>query len=362
MVQELAAEKGKIPAIAETGIRITGAGKDSLMVSGNPTTGHDWYNKVVNTAAENQIPYFLLWANFDKANFFVPYKTSETTGHEMINEFISFYNNEKSVFGNGTNFYTAGGALEKADSVTLSGYSSGISGYMITPKNYAVIKEPCDLKGYVKNASEDQVKFIVKASENAQEIPLPAKKDGNIYTSTVTSEVLGQLGKTSTGVIILSAAGQELGRASFVNFGKDADILEKGVFENFEYYYGNDALLQSKYGAHNSAANCSSSLSLNRQEKAEGDYSGAFHYVLSYKGSEVWTGGLGRAFDKDKTDLSEYNAVSMWVKPDGNGQKMVIQMNDNYEAYLTEFVKGTKAQYVTIPFTSFKKKGNTEES
>ena len=93
VVQELAAEKGKIPAIAETGIRITGAGKDSLMVSGNPTTGHDWYNKVVNTAAENQIPYFLLWANFDKANFFVPYKTSETTGHEMINEFISFYNN-----------------------------------------------------------------------------------------------------------------------------------------------------------------------------------------------------------------------------------------------------------------------------
>ena len=41
---------------------------------------------------------------------------------------------------------------------------------------------------------------------------------------------------------------------------------------------------------------------------------------------------------------------------------MVIQMNDNYEAYLTEFVKGTKAQYVTIPFTSFKKKGNAEES
>lgn len=362
VVQELAAEKGKIPAIAETGIRITGAGKDSLMVSGNPTTGHDWYNKVVNTAAENQIPYFLLWANFDKANFFVPYKTSETTGHEMINEFISFYNNEKSVFGNGTNFYTAGGALEKADSVTLSGYSTEISGYMITPKNYAVIKEPCDLKGYVKNASEDQVKFIVKASENAQEIPLPAKKDGNIYTGTVTPEVLGQLGKTSTGVIILSAAGQELGRASFVNFGKDIDILAKGMFENFEYYYGNDALLQSKYGAHNSAANCSSSLSLNRQEKAEGDYSGAFHYVLSYKGSEVWTGGLGRAFDKDKTDLSEYNAVSMWVKPDGNGQKMVIQMNDNYEAYLTEFVKGTKAQYVTIPFTSFKKKGNAEES
>ena len=84
--------------------------------------------------------------------------------------------------------------------------------------------------------------------------------------------------------------------------------------------------------------------------------------MLSYKGSEVWTGGLGRVFDSDKTDLSDYNAVSMWVKPDGNGQKMVIQINDSYEAYLTEFVKGTKAQYVTIPFTSFRKKGSADES
>ena len=105
--------------------------------------------------------------------------------------------------------------------------------------------------------------------------------------------------------------------------------------------------------------NCNSSFSLNSAEKVEGDYSGAFNYTLSYKGSEVWTGGLGRVFDADKTDLSEFNAISMWVKPDGNGQKLVAQINDDYEAYLTEFVKGTKAQYVTIPFTSFIKKGDT---
>ncbi len=362
VVADLAKEKNKIPAIAETGIRITGAGKDSLMASGNPTTGHDWYNKVVDTAAANDIPYFLLWANFDKSNFFVPYKTSDTTGHEMINEFISFYNNEKSIFANGTNFYGADGAAGKAEQVTLSGYSTEISGYMITPKNYAVIKEAVDLKAYVKNASEDQVKFIVKASEDAEEITISTQKNGNIYTGTLTAELLQKLGKTSTGVITLAAGGQEFGKASFINFNKDADVLAKGVFENFEYYYGNNALLQSKYGAHNSAANSSSSLTLNNQEKAEGDYSGAFHYVLSYKGSEVWTGGLGRVFDSDKTDLSDYNAVSMWVKPDGNGQKMVIQINDSYEAYLTEFVKGTKAQYVTIPFTSFRKKGSADES
>lgn len=366
VVASLAEKKGKIPAIAEAGIRVTGAGKDSLMVSGNPTKGKDWYNKLVNTASAHKIPYFLLWANFGEGNFFVPYKVSDTQGQEMINEFIDFYNNEKSIFGNGTNFYTTGdsaaaeGAAGKAAGVKLSGYSTEVNGYMISPKNYEVIKQPRDFKGYVTNAKT--VEFQVKAKEDAEAVVVPTQKEGNLYTAALTQEMLDKVGKTSTGIVTLVADGTELGNAKFINFNKDADVLTKGMFDNFEYYYGNDALLQSKYGAHNSAANCNSSFSLNSTEKAEGDYSGAFNYTLSYKGSEVWTGGLGRVFDADKTDLSEYNAISMWVKPDGNGQKMVVQINDDYEAYLTDFVKGTKAQYVTIPFTSFKKKGDNTVS
>ncbi len=191
---------------------------------------------------------------------------------------------------------------------------------------------------------------------------MPITNEGNIYTGTITAEILGQLGKTSTGIVTLVADGKEFGTAKFINFNKDSDVLSKETFDNFEYYYGNDGLLQSKYGSHNSAAGCSSSMLLNSAEKAEGDYSGAFQYTLSFKGSEVWTGGLGRVFDADKTDFSEYNAVSMWVKPDGNGQKLVIQLNDNYEVYLTDFAKGTNAQYVTIPFSKFIKKGTTDES
>lgn len=363
VVAGLAEKKNKIPAIAEAGVRVTGAGKDSLMVSGNPVKGKDWYNKVINTAVAHKIPYFLLWANFGEANFFVPYKVSDTQGQELINEFISAYNNEKSIFGSGTNFYAAGdsaaadGAISKAAGVTLSGYSTEVNGYMISPKNYEVIKEPRNFDAYVTNA--EKVEFQVKAKEGAEAVVVPTQKEGNHYTASLTKEMLDKIGKTSTGIVALVADGKELGGAKFINFNKDADVLTKGMFDNFEYYYGDDTLLQSMYGSHNSAANCSSSFSLNSAEKVEGDYSGAFNYTLSYKGSEVWTGGLGRVFDADKTDLSEYNAVSMWVKPDGNGQKMVVQINDDYEVYLTDFVKGTKAQYVTIPFTSFIKKGDT---
>lgn len=369
VVSDLANEKNKIPAIAETGIRITGAGKDSLMVSGNPTKDKDWYNKVVDTAAKNDIPYFLLWANFDSENFFVPYKYNETMGQEMINDFIKAYNNDHSIFGNGTNFYGKDGAISKADKVTLTGYSSNVGGYLISPKNYAVIKDACELKASVKNAAK--VTFEIRTSETDDKplvIEGTKSENSDVYTAQLTADKLAAIPKTGTGVITVVAYGENdttgtsLGTAKFINFNQDAAVMPSRVFDNFEYYYGNDGLMQTKYGTHNSAAGCSSSVSLDAENKVEGSYGCAFNYTLSYKGSEAWTGGLGRTFDNK--DFSAYNALSMWVKPDGNGQKMVIQLKDSngkeYEAYLTEFVKGTEAQYVTIPFTSFKAKGGTD--
>ena len=368
VVAGLAKEKNKIPAIAETGIRITGAGKDSLMINGNPTTGKNWYNNVINTAVEHDIPYFLLWANFDSANFFIPYKFNDTMGQEMINEFISAYNNDKSIFGNGTNFYGESGAISKE--VASEGYSGSVGGYLIAPKNYAVIKDACELKASVKNASK--VTFVIKTSEtDTNPIVLEAAKESEnstVYTAQLTKETLATIKATGTGVISVVAygaddtTGKKLGSAQFINFNQDTPVMPSHVFDNFEYYYGNDGLFQIKYGSHNSAGGSSSSFTLDAQNKVEGNYDGSFNYTLAYKGSEAWTGGLGRTFDNK--DFSKYNAISMWVKPDGNGQKMVIQLRDSngkeYEAHLTEFVKGTKAQYVTIPFTSFIVKGGTD--
>lgn len=369
VVANLAKKKNKIPAIAETGIRITGAGKDSLMVTGNPTTGKDWYNKLVNTAVDHNIPYFLLWANFSSENFFIPYKFNDTMGQEMINEFISAYNNDRSIFGNGTNFYGDNGAISKADQVTLSGYSDSVSGYMISPKNYAVIKSACEWKAFAKNA--EKVEFIIKTSEtdNKPIVLKGTKEEGSsIYTAHLTEEKLASIPKTGTGMISVVAyanndsTGTNLGTAKFINFNQDAAVMPAQVFDNFEYYYGNDGLFQTKYGTHNSAAGCSAKVTLDAANKVEGSYGCAFNYTLAYKGSEAWTGGLGRTFDTK--DFSKYNAVSMWVKPDGNGQKLVVQLRDSsgkeYEALLTDFVKGTRAQYVTIPFSSFKVKGGTD--
>lgn len=365
VVAEIAEDKGKIPAIAETGIRMTGAGKDSLMVTGNPTTGQDWYNKVINTASEHNIPYFLLWANFDSSNFFVPYKYNDELGQEMINDFIDAFNNENAIFGAGTNFYGADGAVSKASTITVDSYDNA-TGYMISPKDYAVIKsvEDSTMQATVLNA--DEVIFKVYATEDAEAIEIEGvmAENSNMYTAQLTEEDLLSLGATSVGVVEVVADDVVIGKASFINFNKDADVMPKEVFDNFEFYYGSDGLLQSKYGSANSAANCNATVTLDSEHKSAGDYGMAFNYTLAYKGSEVWTGGLGREFED--TDFSDYNALSMWVDPDGHGQKMVIQLVDSegseYECFLTDMMKTDEAKTITIPFTSFIKKGTTDVS
>ena len=103
-------------------------------------------------------------------------------------------------------------------------------------------------------------------------------------------------------------------------------------------------------------------MSITKSNAKDGTYAGKYSYQLSYAGSEGYT-GTGRILavtDYSKTaDGTATNALSMWVKPDGNGQKLVVQLvSDGYEfeAYLTDFMTETQAQYVTIPFSAMKPK------
>lgn len=66
-------------------------------------------------------------------------------------------------------------------------------------------------------------------------------------------------------------------------------------------------------------------------------------------------------------DWSEYDALQLWVKPDGNGQKLVIQITSNgedFEVFLPEFAATTEAQLLTLKFDEFvgKNKGEFDSS
>ena len=97
VMQKAAQKHAKLTALTEAGVRDGGA----LPVKGN--RDKRWFQDVAKICLDRQVPYFLTWANFEKLehNFFEPYMVSDTRGHEMINEFIDFYNEPSTLFADG---------------------------------------------------------------------------------------------------------------------------------------------------------------------------------------------------------------------------------------------------------------------
>ena len=348
IISKLAEERGKVAVIAEAGVRVTkeDGSSEGLLEEGNPITGKGWYEMVNDVAKANDIAYFLVWANFSNQNFYVPYIVEDGRCHELGPDFIDFYNSDSSVFADGANYKEA---IKK--NVTSTSYTN-VCGYMIDPVNFQEVLKATTFHAGVKNATD--VSFVIYRTE-ADENPVVVKAEKNedgIYEAAITDEVLAEIGEAEIAKVQLKGDDTVIATAKYVSFNVKKAAAPAGTIDNFEYYYGDQEYLESKYCNSNSAGGCASSVTLTKRGAKDGTYAGAFSYSLTHTtaGTEVYT-GTGRNlavtdYSKD-ADGNETNAISMWVKPDGQGQKLVIQFVSGgyeFEAFLTDFMKGTEEQ------------------
>ena len=108
IIHNVAIKHDKLAAISETGCGVMKPDKSNyggLLKENNPILGKQWFKRVAQIAIDNDMPYFLVWSNDSDNSTFLPYKYNNEYGHEMTDEFIDFYNWDKTIFANNLNFY-----------------------------------------------------------------------------------------------------------------------------------------------------------------------------------------------------------------------------------------------------------------
>lgn len=338
LVQSIADERGKLSAVSETGIR---ENYTFMPVSGNPNK--KWFENVSDIISESNMPYYMVWANFgENDGIFAPYMVDETHGHEMINDFINYYNDPKSVFANGVgNYRSAKTSISEA-------YSYG---YITSPSSNSRVLQPTTITASVKNL-DGNITFVIKNNNDDVVVKVDAVEENGVFKADITKEMLDKIGQT-IGTIELYCQ-DDLLNSVRVLFNIEESESSKNLVDDFESYYGEEALLGNVW-ATNAGPGCYIKPTLTSEEGkySEGNYGLVFNYKISNaKTSEGWA-GITKTIGKD---WSEYDALQFWVTPDGKGQKLVIQVTTNgedFEVIAPELASSTEPQLVTLKFSDF---------
>lgn len=104
LVSRFAADHGKLVAVTETGAAndtVEGDRQTALFRTGNKDK--DWFRRVLDVVSDSPASYLLVWANFGQTNgFYTPYvirvEGRRLYGHEMMDNFIDYYNDPRSIF------------------------------------------------------------------------------------------------------------------------------------------------------------------------------------------------------------------------------------------------------------------------
>ena len=352
IVDSFARAHGKLVAVTETGTShdvVEGDNQTALLKKDNARP--DWHQEILDAVKSSSASYYLVWANFsEKDGFYTPYVKSVKEdgtkhGHEMMDNFIRFFNQDNSIFA-----VNQKQALEQMKSVEIQAQAAVTqSGYVVAPVAGSRILEETALTAKVSGVTgEDNVSFICAGKD--KEVTLDAQTVNGYATAVLSKDELNSLGE-AVGEIRLVINGTTVDKIR-ATFNIPEPVQDPYEIDGFENYYGVDTML-TKSWATNKATGSSIRISLSRDYSYEGDY------VMKFEYNETSDGWAGATISKE-VSWEDCDALQFWTVPDGNQQKTVIQITANgnvYEYYMNlnqDYCNaGKEPVLVTIPFALF---------
>ncbi len=354
LTDAFAKEHGKLMAVTETGM-------SSMKTGGIPETGNrrpEWYTEILDIMArpEYDCCYFMLWSNYARSGgYYSPFVVEKREGgklfgHELLDSFISMYNDKNSVFAQDQAEVMKdilAGKLAKAESLPYG----KVTGYITAPVAGMRILEEQTITARLNEEAEN-VEFRLEGSK--EPVVIPAEMNGKKAEAVLDGDTLAELGEVADGRVGLYAGGEKLQEVRVI-FNIDPRSDDPLLIDDFESYAGLMNLLLDSWSS-NKDSGCELTVSLSDEWKHGGEYALKFDYM------ETRNGWAGCEFPKE-ADWSDCDALQLWVKPDGNNQKTVVQISTasggSYEAYLQEYpeyASATDPMLVTLPFGEFRDK------
>lgn len=367
ILRDFATAHNKLYAITETGVA---DGDIALKRTGNEVM--DWYMQLLDQiTADGGICYFLVWANFDEnGSFYLPYVIEKKEngvlhGHEMLDEFIKFYNDGRSVFATDMN-----SGFRQITGVTNTTKEDALSGYIITPQSGDRIlpdqanpttRIAAKISGIAKDA--DNVQFVVETEFDRVTLKAVYNEEQGVWEATLKDSALLSLGE-ALGTITLFVGDAEVASIT-AKFNMEVPVQDDMVPEDFEGYNGDSQQLGLVWATNKASG---SEISFSLTDDPEKVFGGKYGLKMdvTFAAGDAWAG----ATKGMNANWSAGNALEFYTIPETKGQKVVIQVttggNTIFETYLQEFERYTdNAQTgfpvkVTIPFNAFVGRDNKD--